>query len=126
MSSLKQQERERIERLRGWILNFLYLQIPKPIEMPILLRLLDRQNFPLTRRRLAEQLDYLCSLRFIRVFAAGDEQERDSVQQAKLIQRYADTESDKEMGQTLCARITTAGVNFHEGVEDSKGIHRVE
>jgi hypothetical protein len=123
---LKDLERERIERLRGWILYYLYVRTPTPIELPIMIRLLDRQNFPLTRRRLAEQLDYLCSLRFVRVFANGDEQERDQVQQAKLIQRYADTESDKEMGMTLCARITTAGVNFQEGVEESKGVHRVE
>jgi hypothetical protein len=126
MLTLREQERQRTERLRGWVINFLYLALPSPMELPMLMRLLDRQNFPLSRRRLAEQLDYLSSIRLLRVFAAGDSEERDAVQQAKLIQRYAETESDSEMGLTLCARLTAVGVNFQEGLEDRKGIHRVE
>jgi hypothetical protein len=126
MLTLREQEQERIERMRGWLILFLYKAKPKPLELPTLIRLMDRRNFPLTRRRLAEELDYLRSLRFVRVFNSEAEQELDEIQQAKLVQRYADCESDSEMGTVLCARITTAGINFQESTKPWEGIQRVE
>lgn len=127
MWNQKQQQRERNARLRGWILYFLYLSRPRPLEMPVLMGLLDRQNYPCTRRRLAEEIDYLRSLRLLRVFPGDAEAELDEVQQAKLCQRYADTDSDEEMGAVLCARITTAGVNWQDGIPPTMdGISRVE
>lgn len=122
----RQQQRERNERLRGWILYFLFHARPRPLELPTLVRLLDRRNYPLSRRRLAEELDYLRSLRLLRVFPACSEEELDDVRQAKLIQRYADTDNDEEMGDVLCARITTAGINFQDGVTTHDGLTRVE
>jgi hypothetical protein len=80
----------------------------------------------MSRRRLAEELDYLRSLRILRIFPLGATQELDEVEQAKLIQRYSDCESDEEVGKTLCARLTAAGINYQDGIEDFKGIHRVE
>lgn len=127
MWNQRQQQRERNERLRGWIIYFLYQSRPRPLEMPVLMRLLDRQNYPLTRRRLAEEVDYLRSLRLLRVFNADAEQELDDVKQAKLCQRYADSESDEEMGYVLCSRITTAGVNWQDGIPPTMdGLSRIE
>jgi hypothetical protein len=123
----RQQQRERNERLRGWIIYLLYQGRPAPVEMPVLMRLLDRQNYPLTRRRLAEEIDYLRSLKLLRVFPSDAEQELDEVKQAKLCQRYADTNSDEEMGLVLCARITSAGINWQAGIPPTMdGISRVE
>lgn len=127
MWNQNQQRRERNERLRGWILYFLYQARPRPIEMPVLMRLLDRQNYPLTRRRLVEEVDYLRSLRLLRLFPCDTEQELDEVKQAKLCQRYADTDSDDEMGLVLCVRITTAGINWQDGIPAMMdGIQRIE
>ncbi|PYS88989.1 MAG: hypothetical protein DMF64_18975 [Acidobacteria bacterium] len=91
-----------------------------------MIHLLDSRNYPLTRRRLAEEVDYLRSLRLIRLFPSTAEEELDEVKQAKLIQRYADCDSDDEMGDVVCARITTAGINFQDGIADHPGIARVE
>ena len=127
MWNQRQQQREHNERLRGWIIYFLSKSRPRPLEMPVLMRLLDRQNYPLTRRRLAEEVDYLRSLRLLRVFPSDAEQELDDVKQAKLCQRYADSESDDEMGVVLCVRITTAGINWQDGIPPTMdGISRVE
>jgi hypothetical protein len=126
MFTLREQERETIERLRGWMVYFLYKQRPRALEASVLMRLLDRRNFPLSRRRLAEEIDYLASIRLIRAFTAEDVEELDSVQQAKLIQKYSACESDAEMGSALLVRITAAGVNFQEGVKNWDGLQRVE
>ncbi|MGH9942836.1 MAG: hypothetical protein ACRD9R_10830 [Pyrinomonadaceae bacterium] len=123
----KAQQREHNERLRGWILYFLYQNRPKPLEMAGLMRLLDRRNFPLSRRRLAAEVDYLRSLRLVRVFPTCAEAEMDEVQQAKLTQRYAEADHDGEMPDTLSVRVTTAGINLQDGtVPEMAGILRVE
>jgi hypothetical protein len=126
MWELKQQRREHNERLRGWIIYLLYKAKPRPLEMAVLTRLLDARNYPLSRRRLAEEVDYLRSLKMLRVFPSCSDQELDDVKQAKLVQRYGDTDDDAEMGDALCARITAAGINFQDGVTDMAGITRVE
>src|ERR1044072_1119170 len=122
----RDQQRERNERLRGWIINFLYCAKPSPIELPVLMRLLDARNYPTSRRRLAEEVDFLRSEKLLRVFPATATQEFDDLQQAKLRQRYAQRDDDGEMGDVVCARITTAGIKFQEGRIEQDGIMRVE
>lgn len=122
----KQQQRERNERLRGWVIYLLYKAKPRPLELAVLTRLLDARNYPLSRRRLAEEIDYLRSLNMLRVFPSCSDEELDTVKQAKLVQRYADTDDDSEMIEVLCARITAAGINFQDGLTDMAGITRVE
>jgi hypothetical protein len=126
MLDLKKLEQKRTERRRGWILYLLYKARPHPMELLTLMELLDAANFPVTRRKLAEELDYLRSLRLVRVFPTGAEAELDEVKQAKAIQRYAECESDEEMRQVLCARLTAAGINFQEGLEVLTGLQRVQ
>lgn len=122
----KAQQLEDTERKRGWIIYFLYKQRPKTIELPSLMRLLDRMNHPVSRRRLAEELDYLRSVGLLRIFPARSDSALDDVAQAKWIQRYVESENDDELGDVLCARITTAGINFQDGLNDYPGIARVE
>jgi len=123
----KDQQRERNERLRGWIVYFLYKARPKPLELVTLMRLLDSRNHPCSRRRLAEEIDYLRSLRLIRIFPSMAEEELDEVKQTKWVQRFADSNSDEDVGDSLCARITRAGINFQDGTTHSiTGIMRVE
>jgi len=122
----KKQARERNEKLRGWILYFLYKARPHPMELASVRDLLDQRNFPLTRRRLAEELDYLRSLRLVDIFPSGAVAVIDQVSQAKYLQRYADTDSDEDLGLALYCRITTAGINFQDGVNDLDGIKRVD
>lgn len=126
--SLRERQRDYTERLRGWIIYILFMQKPKGLELAQLVRLLDRHNFPVSRRRLSEELDYLSSAphRLLRVFPLGAVTPIDEVEQAKLIERYCDSESDADMGLSLTARITAAGVNYQEGRAEYAGIHRVE
>jgi hypothetical protein len=72
-------------------------------------------------------VDYLRSLNLLRVYPSDAQEEHDSVKQSKLCPRYADTDSDEEMGAVLCARITTAGVNWQDGIPPAMdGIIRIE
>src|SRR5262245_61123967 len=125
-------EQERIERLRGWILYLLYKARPHPLEVCALMKLLDKRNFPLSRHRIAEELDYLRGLdlpsteeRLIRVFTSGETRDLDPVAQSKLIQHFSETDSDEEMGSVLCVRLTAQGINFQQAVIEVAGIQRV-
>lgn len=126
MVDLKKLEQKRIERRRGWIIYLLYKNRPHPIDLHSLTDLLDERNFPVTRRKLAEDIDLLRQLRLLRVFPSGAESEFDEVRQAKLIQRYSECESDEEMKQVVCARLTAAGINFQESVDAMTGLMRVQ
>jgi hypothetical protein len=133
----------RIERLRGWIISFLYAYRPNPLELSQLLKALDQKNFPLSRRRLAEELDFLASkseereseARLIRIFPAEAQNPITETEQAKLIQLYGAADNDNELEEMLsrtgfprgplCARITAVGQNFQEGRRVWSGIERV-
>ena len=121
----KAQERARIERLRGWIIYFVYKTRPNHLELDTLLRLLDARNLPVTRRRLAGEVDYLRGLRLLKVSLGVTQSDLDESRQARLIQRYAD--ADREDAESVCVVLTAAGINFHEGFDqDLAGIVRVE
>jgi len=126
MFNQSQQQRERSARVRGWIVYLLYKGRPQPLPLTSLWKMLDRHNMPLTRRRLAEEIDYLRSLRLLGVFPSDADKEISVVDQAKYTQRYADCESDQEMGTVLMARLTAAGINFQDGISNHEGITRVE
>jgi hypothetical protein len=108
------------------IILLLYAAKPKSLELSSLMRLLDRRNYPCSRRRLGEELDYLRSNRLLRLFPVTESADLSDVEQAKLIQRYVECDSDEEMGQVLAARITTSGIDFQEDSSIKPGIARVE
>ncbi len=112
--------------MRGWVVHLLYLYRPKPLPLVTLWKLLDQYNQPLIRRRFVEEIDYVRGLGLIRIFPAESKKELDDVEQARLIQRYADVSDEREMGQTVLARLTTAGINFQDGIADVPGIQRVD
>lgn len=122
----KAQQREELAHKRGWILYLLFLKRPAPVSTARLWKMLDKQNVYFSRRTLAEEIDYLRSLRLIDVFPQGTTKKLDDVAQALLIQRYSQCASDEEMGEVMCARITSAGINFQLGETDHIGITRVE
>lgn len=133
LSTLRQQRLQESEERRGWIVFLLYQRRPKPMTCTQIRRNLDALNLPTTRRTLAEELDYLRGLRLINVFPSDTDEELDRVQQSKLIQGFGESESDRELlwrnkqGWVPCARITTAGVNFQDGIGGPlEGIARVE
>lgn len=111
------------ERRRGWIIYLLYIARPKPIDISTLITLLDRKNLPFSYRRMAEELDFLCSLELIRVFLGDSNKELDCIEQAKLVQKYLD--SDGDLGDEIYVRIRNKGIHFQEGNEEVKGVRRV-
>ena len=119
----KQLRQNETNRRRGWILNFLYSNRPKPLEFSSLIFLLDKKNFPVSGRRLSADLDFLRSSKLIRVFPVGTNDIHDDVAQAKLLQRYCDSEG--EMDDDCCASLTSRGVNFQEGQFEETGVTRV-
>lgn len=119
----KQLRKTETNRRRGWIIYILSVARPKPLDFATLIQLLDARDFPLSCRRFAEELDYLRSLGLLRVFPLGANDALSNVEQAKLIQRYCD--SDGDMDDDLCASLTTKGVNFQEGDFEEVGIQRV-
>lgn len=108
------------------IILLLYLYKPKPLELATLITLLDARNYPISRRRLGEEIDYLRSNRLIRIFPIDSISELDEREQSLLIQKYIDCESDFEMRQIVAAKITTSGIDFQEGTAVKQGIARVE
>jgi hypothetical protein len=121
----KAQERARTERLRGWIIYLIYKTRPNHLELDTLMRLLDSRNLPVTRRRLAGEVDYLRGLRLLEISLGSAQPNLDESRQARLIQRYAD--ADRDEVDAVCATLTAAGINFHEGFEQTlMGIARVE
>lgn len=111
------------ERRRGWIVYLLYVARPKPVDVSTLITLLDRKNLPFSHRRMSEELDFLCSLELIRVFLADSKKELDCVEQAKLVQKYLD--SDGDLGDEVYVRIRNRGIHFQEGYEEIRGVRRV-
>lgn len=127
MFNLKAQQREETARKRGWIIYLLYKQKPGPLPAASLWKLLDRENLYFSRRTLAEELDYLRELRLLNVFPQDATARLDDVEQARLVQRFGQCDSDEEVGVVMCARITAAGINFQDGIANGHaGITRVE
>ena len=126
MLTLKEQELQRIERLRGWIVYLIYKNRPEPVELAVLTDSLDKFNFPLSRRNLAIELNYLRSKGLLVVFPLNGSDLLDRVEQAKLLQRYSSTESDSEMKRSLCVLLTSLGDDFQEHNATASGITRVE
>jgi len=123
----KTPEQVRVERGRGWIIKTLNDARPDPVELAVLSSTLDGLNFPMWRRTLAQELDYLRSLGLVRVFPLGSDEEHTAVDQAKLIQRYANSNSDADLGASLCVRVTAHGIDFQAGLVDGiAGVMRVE
>lgn len=121
----KQQRRERIERLRGWIIYLLYHARPRHLELDSLQRLLDKYNLPVTRQRLTEEIDYLRDLRLVKVSLGSSKPELPEAEQTRFIQRYADPDQDEV--SILCAALTAAGVNFQENFDQQMaGIARID
>lgn len=122
---LNPKEKLKLERnrRRGWILYLLYESLPKPLEFSSLIFLLDKYNYPLTPRRLSEDLDFLRGLGLLRVFPLCSETELDSVRQSKLLQSYAS--SDGENNDEYCCILTTKGTHFQEGDSEYPGVMRI-
>ncbi len=119
----KQLRQIEIQRKRGWILYLLYKSRPKALEISTLISLLDSSNLPLTIHRMAEELDFLRSLGLLRVWRVGGKPELSAEEQENLLHRYSD--SDGDMNDSVCARLTSRGVNFQEGQFEEQGVTRV-
>lgn len=120
---LKQIRQIETQRKRGWILYLLYAARPKTLVAATLQSLLDSRNLPFTCRRLAEEMDFLRSLGLLRIWTLGGKTELNVDEQEELINRYCD--SDGEMNDLLCVRLTNKGVIFQEGHFEEQGITRV-
>lgn len=124
--STRQRAQQRsTERTRGWVINFLYSNRPEPLEFPVLLECLAEKSIWLSRRAFAAEIDFLRSLKLIRVFTDTSRQELDEVTQARLLQQYVAVRDDGELEFTLFARLSPDGIWFHEGVKDVEGVQLV-
>ncbi len=125
LTTLQRTRQARTERLRGWIIKILYEARPDPLEMVVLSATLDECNFGVSRRTLSMEVDFLRSLNLVRVFPLGSNEELTKVEQAKLLQRFANSDSDEELHMVLCATLSAKGINFQECLEDAHGVSRV-
>lgn len=105
------------------IIYLLYTARPRPLDFASILHLLDSQNLPLSVRRLAEEIDFLRSSKLLRVFPVGATAIVDDVAQAKLMQRFS--ESEGELNDDYAACLTTKGVNYQEEHFETDGVTRV-
>jgi hypothetical protein len=119
-------DKQETQEKRGWIVYLLYLKKPNPFELNSLWSTLDQYNQPMGHRKFVEEIDYLRSLGMLRVFPAWAKTECSDVEQARLLQRFIEGSSAREMGTFVYARLTTAGINFQEGTSEVLGIDRIE
>lgn len=125
LTQLQRNRQQRTERLRGWMLKILYEARPDPLELVVLSSTLDEVNYGVSRRTLGMEIDFLRSLSMVRVFPLGCNDELNKVEQAKLLQRFCNSDSDGELNVVLCATLSAKGINFQEGLEDFHGVSRV-
>ncbi len=126
MTIRSEQDRARTERERAWMIFLLYHARPRPVEFAQLRKLLDQRNIPLSSRRLAEHVEYLCEYRLVKVAVDARQSALDEGALARVLQRYADSDRDG-LQESVFLRLTAAGVNHQEGVGDSyPGIARIE
>jgi hypothetical protein len=125
LTSLQRNRQQRTERLRGWMVKILYEARPDPLELVVLSSTLDEVNFGVSRRTLGMEIDYLRSLNLVRVFPLDSNDELGKVEQAKLVQRFCNSDSDGELNVVLCATLSAKGINFQEGLEEAHGVSRV-
>lgn len=112
-----------MERRRGLIVYLLYVSRPKTVEIGSLLYLLDARNYPVTRRRLAEDLDFLRDAGLVRLTMPSSEIPLNDAQQEKHLHRFA--ESDGDIDNDLCLKLTSKGNNFQENQTNELGVLRV-
>lgn len=111
------------DRRRGVIVYFLYFSRPKSLELGSIIYLLDTKNYPITRQRLAEDLDFLRDAGLVRITTPSSELMLNDNQQEKFLNRFA--ESDGDCDNDYCVRLTTKGLQFHEGHSNELGVVRV-
>ncbi len=119
----QQLKKYEMERRRGLIIYLVYISRPKSLELGSLMYLLDSRNYPVTRHRLAEDLDFLRDAELIRITTPSSELQLSANQQEKFLHRFAESEGDDD--NTFCARLTTKGVQFQEGNANELGLMRV-
>lgn len=112
-----------MHRRRGMILYLLYLARPKSIDFGMLMYLLDSRNYPVTRHRLAEDLDFLRDAGFLRITTPSSELTLNEHQQERFLNRFA--ESDGDSDNDYAAKISPKGSNFQEGKTSEPGVLRV-
>ncbi len=96
---------------------------PKSLELGSLMYLLDQRNYPMTRHRLGEDLDFLRGAGLLRVTTPASEILLSENQQEKFLHSFA--VSDGERDNDFCVRPTTKGINFQEGHIEEIGVLRV-
>lgn len=106
-------------------MKILYEARPDPLELVVLSSTLDEVNFGVSRRTLGAEVDFLRSKGAVRVFPLGSDIEIDRVGQAKMLQRFCNSDSDEEMNTTLCATLSAHGIDFQEALVDLAGVSRV-
>lgn len=112
-----------MQRRRGLIIYLLYISRPKALEFSSIIYLLDARNYPLTRRRLAEDLDFLRDAGLLRITCPSADIHSTDALQEKQLHQFA--ESDGDLDNEFCARLINKGLNFQEGYLDESGIMRV-
>ena len=117
---LKNYERD---RRRGVIIYFLYFARPKSLELGSVIYLLDTKNYPITRQRLAEDLDFLRDSGLVRITTPASELVLNDNQQEKFLNKFS--QSDGDCDNDYCARLTSKGLQFQEGHADETGVIRV-
>ena len=111
------------DRRRGCIIYFLYFSRPKSLELGSLIYLLDTKNFPITRQRLAADLDFLRDAGLVRITTPSSELVLSDNQQERFLHKFA--ESDGDCDNDYCARLTNKGLQCQEGNCAELGVVRV-
>lgn len=119
----KESERDRMNRLRGWIIYIVYGARPRVVDFTTLKSMLDRRGYPLSSHRLAKELSFLCGEDLVRV-GLLDRRKKPTADedQDALLLRYMESYN---VDDAYCVALRTRGVQFQEENCDVLGVMRI-
>ena len=119
----KESDRERMNRLRGWIIYIVYGSRPRNVDFTTLKSMLDRRGYPLSSHRLAKELSFLCGEDLVRVSRLGVSKRLNLEEdQDALLLRYMESYNADD---GYCVSLRTRGVQFQEDNCDVPGVMRI-
>lgn len=118
----KEIEKIRMNRVRGWIISFVYAYRPESLEFSMIKHLASSRGIFLSTNRLAQELGFLRSEDMVTIKFKKDIDLSKSEQEL-LLTEYS--QSSGEMDDAYSVVITPKGANFQEGDIKVAGVFRI-
>lgn len=118
----KEDEKERMKRLRGWIVFLIYGSRPRLVDFAMLKSMLDRRGYPLSSLRLAKELSFLWGEELVRIGLVNRKKKIADEDGDATLLRYMESYNSDD---AYCVSLRTRGVQFQEDDCQVPGVMRI-